>query len=187
MSGISRQTRFVVSYHSVTLPAKGDAMIQWFCRQCGEGIEVPESLASDAIECPQCGVFSRPPEELIPKVITAPESPPKPKLPPHSVEDPSDGETPVSSIRDALFMRSLRDARSIHISGIVLSLIGVALCLIAFVIPTAYDGTHNIGLINNRTVFAVIASGVLVSGAMIYGIGLGTMAIVRAMQRNEGA
>ncbi|MCA9276855.1 MAG: hypothetical protein KDA29_12590 [Phycisphaerales bacterium] len=161
-------------------------MIHWECRQCGEGIEVPESLASDAIECPQCGVFSRPPEELIPKVITAPESAPKPKLPPpdnaaFSPVAPLDAAPPLPPL-----VRSMRDARSITISGRVFTLIGVALCLIAFVIPTARNGTHNIGLINNRTVFAVIASGILVSGALVYGIGLGTMAIVRAMQDKEG-
>ena len=162
-------------------------MIQWQCRQCGEGIEVPESLASDAVECPQCGVFSRPPEELIPKVITAPESAPKPKLPRRddaafSPVDPSDAAPPLPPI-----VHSMRDARSITNSGKVLTVIGVALCLTAFVIPTARNGTHNIGLINNRTVFTVIASSVLVSGALIYAIGLGTMAIVRAMQHEESA
>ena len=162
-------------------------MIHWLCRQCGEDLEVPESLASEAIECPQCGVFSHPPDELMPKVITAPESAPKPKLPPRddaafSLVDPSDAAPPLPPI-----VRSMRDAQSITNTGKVLTVIGIALCLIAFVIPTARNGTHNIGLINNRTVFAVIASGVLVSGALIYGIGLGTMAIVRAMQRNEGA
>ena len=160
-------------------------MIQWHCRQCGEGIEVPESLASDAIECPQCGVFSRPPEELIPKVITAPESPPKPKLPPHddaafSPVNPSDAAPPLPPV-----VRSMRDARSIRNAGIVLTLIGVASCFIAFVIPTHRNGTHNIGLINDRTVTALIASAAFISGTLIYGIGLGTMAIVRALQPNE--
>lgn len=62
-SGISRQARFVVSYQKRNEQVKGKDMIQWPCRQCGEELEVPESLGSDSIECPSCGVSSRPPDD----------------------------------------------------------------------------------------------------------------------------
>lgn len=153
-------------------------MIQWDCRQCGEGIEVPESLASDAVECPQCGVFSRPPDELLPKVRTAPDTPTKPK----HTKPPKYKPTLLNPFPPPPNLKSKRQASSIRNAGIVLTVIGLALCAVAFVIPTSINGTHNVGLLNNRTVFAVIASGVLVSGALIYGIGLATIAIVQAIQ-----
>lgn len=48
-------------------------MIRWTCRQCGEGLEVPDSLSRESLECPQCGVFNRPPEEQRSDIQAAPE------------------------------------------------------------------------------------------------------------------
>ncbi|MFG0300678.1 MAG: hypothetical protein ACF8K1_13875 [Phycisphaerales bacterium JB047] len=153
-------------------------MIQWQCRQCGEGIEVPESLASDAVECPQCGVFSRPPEELVPKIRTAPETLPVPNRAKPSKDQP----TLLNPFPQSHKRPAERQAASLRNAGIILTLIAVAACFIAFVMPTDYNGTHNLGLLNNRVVVATIASGALVAGVVLYGIGLGTIAIVRAMK-----
>lgn len=153
-------------------------MIQWQCRQCGEGIEVPESLASDAVECPQCGVFSRPPEERIPKIRTAPDTPPNPKRAKPDKLHP----TMLNPFPQSPKPPAERQAASLRNAGIILTLIAVVACFIAFVMPTDYNGTHNLGLLNNRTVVATIASGALVAGVILYGIGLGTIAIIRAIK-----
>lgn len=34
-------------------------MIRWKCRQCGEGLEAPESLAGDRLACTRCGLDQR--------------------------------------------------------------------------------------------------------------------------------
>jgi hypothetical protein len=158
-------------------------MIQWQCRQCGEGIEVPESHATEAIECPQCGVFSRPPEELIPKITTAPEVesvPPRSKFAkyqgePENSSDQSEHELPVPPI-----VRSLRLTNFVSNWGIVLILIGVVLCIIAAAMPTTYGNTHNLGLLNNRLVMAVLSSTVFLCGTILWGIGSCSRAIVQA-------
>lgn len=36
-------------------------MIRWKCRQCGEGMEAPESMASDLIQCGRCCGMERVP------------------------------------------------------------------------------------------------------------------------------
>jgi len=35
-------------------------MITWNCRQCGESLEAPESAASETMECPKCGIPTKP-------------------------------------------------------------------------------------------------------------------------------
>lgn len=39
-------------------------MIHWTCRQCGEGMEAPESMAGGVIPCPQCGMGNTVPVSL---------------------------------------------------------------------------------------------------------------------------
>jgi len=154
-------------------------MIQWECRQCGEGIEVPESLASDAIECPQCGVFSRPPDELIPNIRTAPEVPPRPKLPPpeHSARE----EVQQGASREGQPNTAVRTASAVHRTGITLIVLGSVVAAIGFFFDTAPGGTHNIGIINDRLVITLLGCTGFISGATLFGIGSGANAILSAM------
>lgn len=46
-------------------------MIRWKCRQCGEGLEAPESMAGDLIECCACGSMIRVPVETAATVRSA--------------------------------------------------------------------------------------------------------------------
>ena len=49
-------------------------MIHFKCSKCGEGMEAPESMAGDVLQCPKCELHERVPNVPPPK--PAPETPP---------------------------------------------------------------------------------------------------------------
>lgn len=148
-------------------------MIQWQCRQCGEGIEVPESLASDAVECPQCGVFSRPPEDLIPKVRTAPDTPPKPKR-----VKPDKSQPAKSTLKAKPDFALGATSKGLTAWGSIFALAGMIMGTNGFLLDTAPEGVHNTGLLNEQIIFVISGTGVFVLGALLIGSGTVVRALV---------
>lgn len=145
-------------------------MIQWPCRQCGEGLEIPDSLSRDAVECPSCGVFSRPPDEHIPRVITAQERQDPPSAKP--------GEYPI----DRAVNRRLKGLAGLDLFGSLSLLAGLGVTLGGVLADTSYLDTHNIGLLNDRLVMVAIGVGMVTCGVLLIGFSTSTKAIIRAIQ-----
>lgn len=155
-------------------------MIHWPCRQCGEELEAPDSLASEAVECPSCGTFSRMPDEMRPRVVTAPEINPKPKIADRNMASTEDTNTHQPAIRPPSMM-PLADQRAISKGltawGSVLVLVGMIMGTNGFLLDTAPEGVHNTGLLNEQIIFVIAGTGAFVVGALLLGLG----AIVKAL------
>lgn len=161
-------------------------MIQWQCRQCSEQLEMPESAASESVECPKCGVFNRPPESAIPKVITAPD-PTEYKTFQVKEDDP----TPI--LDREVFPETTKAIKSV-VTGTatsfqVLSMFGMLLIgsgsittLAGITMGTTIGGYNNVGLLNDRLVTVIIGIGLVISGFVLYAVSVATNTIRNAIQ-----
>lgn len=147
-SGISRQARFVVSYQKRNEQVKGKGMIQWPCKECGEKLEVPESLAKEPIECPSCGAVTSPASKFVRLLHT--------EIVPNS-DAPPERERPLPSFGTLLF-------------GLALLLTGLILTIRGFALNTAPNGVHNTGLLNQQLIFVIAGTGSVMTGALLLGM-----------------
>ncbi|MDF1868915.1 MAG: hypothetical protein P1U30_00885 [Phycisphaerales bacterium] len=76
----------------------------------------------------------------------------------------------------------LRSVQSVGLALILFAVIGGISC--AFM-DTSYDGMHNIGLINNRTVGALYSIGTLITGAMLFSCSVVGFAIIKNKAQSE--
>lgn len=152
-------------------------MIRWPCRQCGEGLEVPDSMSRELVTCPKCGKFCRPPEDQRSHIQTAPESVDKPREQLRTVQSNNQRVEVHASYILADWVILL--GALLTIGGFITTAVGVEM-------ETTYSDTHNLGLLNNRLVCVLIGVSLGASGVVVASLGISTKALIRVI-RDSGA
>lgn len=150
---------------------EGEIMYLWECRQCGEQLEAPESLGNESIECPECGVFSRPPQAPAPRLKQT-ASPVLPVIQKSNRNHPD-------------WVYEIKGPRGVFAWGWLITVVGIITTLYAFNMDTTYRDTHNLGLLNDRLVTTITGSIIGASGVILIGLGVVGAAIVKAVATKQ--